>query len=424
MAKNVVGVKILFPDGASSASIAIQTGRISPWQPDEAKLITKTVKGYFESHTKSTMDLAEKFYPKTVRQLFYLAFQVHQGFFGENLREKLMIDQKFQVDISPFHLLLIRLGKQKVLALQAYPEIFKKIIRDPRWIQLKQALSSLGVHDIEQILLSKDLAPPLALCKHLVQDLSALIECGSQGIKGLQLLFEHFIDHFLNPSSLLIEWLLRMKLKQQAALEVERIKNPVERSHARFLLAELLIKQQNFAKVMELRQKLSPEEKDKITEELIEKMIRSEQPHVAIQFLSKIEDPQEKNENFKHCCLLLARYHYLSESLQLADKIEETSIRDYVRSNIVNILSLQNQLDRAKEIIPLIDDPGFKEDAITSVVKAFMHIKDLPGAIQFVSTLSDPALRKSGAKVIETILKSLHQEEELKKLRKVLPMLV
>ena len=71
----------------------------------------------------------------------------------------------------------------------------------------------------------KNLPSKLAYCKKLIEDLQRQLNIYPPFLKGLVIAFTNYLNHFSNPSSFLIQYLIQMKLKKQAVAYVEKIKN-------------------------------------------------------------------------------------------------------------------------------------------------------------------------------------------------------
>jgi hypothetical protein len=392
---------------------------------NESLQITKVVQGYFDSVSKTTLDKVEQLYPKTLRALFYLAWQIHQGFCGKNIKEKFLLDQTSGStwnNVMPLFVYSLSKTGMKIFSEGAFPEIFIKIKKDPRWRNIIEMIRVFNTAEIEQMIFgnTRDLKPKLTLCKVAILDLERALNNDPDNMKGLILMFDHYLDHLTNPSSFLIQLFLQMKFKNKALSWVGGIKNSAERSKALSSLTEMLIEQNDFTKAIEQWNLISTQdERLRISHLLLEKMIEGGYQNETLRFLSQIKNKQESDENYKNASLVMTERRNYEQTNQFLDKISNADIKDSALSNIVNVLAHQNQFDKAKEAAFSIKDPGFREDAMIFIVKAYMHSRNLDEAIRFVNSIPNPKEKRRPAKIIEIILKSFHQDEKVKSLHKI-----
>lgn len=379
----------------------------------------------FEGIPNEIFTRIEKDFPNTARVLFYLALQIEKGYFGQNIKTYYLLgtDAYYQWD----HLLLLLLYSLsrtglKQLSKRSYPEIFSSIRDDPRWRSLFLGLKSLTIDEIEALAHfdQQDLVPKLALIKDELHTILSHIPGDPELIKGFTALFRHYFDHIANPSHCLIELLIEMKMMGAARIAVREIKNEPERSKGLLLLAEKWIEKNQFAKVFELwNSLLDKEDRLKISQHLVEKLATVGSVNQIVKFIEQIGDRSERNQNCKESCLLLLQKHHYALASRLAEMITEQETKELALSSMTGVLARQRKFSEAKKIAFSIKDRGYREDAIIYIVKAYLYTRRVNEAILFVDSIPNRKEKERPAKIIELSLKSHHEDEKIKTLRKI-----
>ena len=386
--------------------------------PVEAKWITRAVQPHFDQVQKQTILATESAYPGTIKALFDTASALVQGEFGDKMRDALTLhlDEETHIDIILRLMLFHSARKEQIL------EIFDQ----KQLHELLTLLKELDNSAIEGILLGGEIElsakEDAALSK-----MNALLR--SIYLKpDVTVSFQHFFHLFVNsclyPSSLMIQQLLRMNLVDKAIEALSQIKNANEKTKSLELLINHLLSVHDVEKAIALWNQLTNRpERTRLATNIVEALLEQNRQEEAFAFSQSLENSDERENLLRVMAMWFARHHALDQALAVANKIQDPDIHNYAKSNIVHILARQNQFQKAKEIALTIQDRGYREDAILDIVRAYLQIRHVDDAIQFVDSLKSQGEKGKPAKIIAAALKSYHQDEKVRNVRKIFSLL-